>query len=85
MFLLMYWMFRFSLSGHFAIAQSLLILLQRVFVLLLISSTSIYHLDIFAYAQRNALYFTFGLRRSAGSERCQIKFCLQQAQIKSLP
>ncbi|KAK6045739.1 Rft protein [Cooperia oncophora] len=42
---------RFSLSGHFAIAQSLLISLQRVFVLVLILSTSMYHLDIFAYAQ----------------------------------
>ncbi|KAL6739824.1 hypothetical protein Aduo_013232 [Ancylostoma duodenale] len=42
---------RFSLTGHFAIAQSLLILLQRVFVLVLITTTPMYHLDIFAYAQ----------------------------------
>ncbi|EPB77109.1 Rft protein [Ancylostoma ceylanicum] len=42
---------RFSLTGHFAVAQSLLILLQRVFVLVLITTTTMYHLDIFAYAQ----------------------------------
>ncbi|VDL85213.1 unnamed protein product [Nippostrongylus brasiliensis] len=42
---------RFSLTGHFAIAQSLLILLQRVFVLVLLFSTTISHLYIFAYAQ----------------------------------
>ncbi|CAJ0602147.1 unnamed protein product [Cylicocyclus nassatus] len=42
---------RFSLSGHFALAQSMLITLQRVFVLLLISATSMHHLYIFAYAQ----------------------------------
>ncbi|XGW27744.1 hypothetical protein V3C99_007938 [Haemonchus contortus] len=52
---------RFSLSGHFTIAQSLLILLQRVFVLALIISTSINHLDIFAYAQvlSSATYLMF--------------------------
>ncbi|WKY03720.1 hypothetical protein Q1695_005017 [Nippostrongylus brasiliensis] len=42
---------RFSLTGHFAIAQSLLILLQRVFVLVLLFSTTLSHLYIFAYAQ----------------------------------
>ncbi|VDL67361.1 unnamed protein product, partial [Nippostrongylus brasiliensis] len=42
---------RFSLTGHFAIAQSLLILLQRVFVLLLLFPTTLSHLYIFAYAQ----------------------------------
>ncbi|KAK6750346.1 hypothetical protein RB195_002365 [Necator americanus] len=42
---------RFSLSGHFAVAQGLLVLLQRIFVLILITTTSMYHLEIFAYAQ----------------------------------
>ncbi|KAK6025633.1 Rft protein, partial [Ostertagia ostertagi] len=52
---------RFSLSGHFAFAQSLLILLQRVFVLFLVLSTSVSHLDIFAYAQilSSAVYLMF--------------------------
>ncbi|KAJ1368995.1 hypothetical protein KIN20_030361 [Parelaphostrongylus tenuis] len=65
---------RFSQTSHFAVSQSLLVFLQRVFVLALITSTSMSHLNMFAYAQvlSSTAYLLFHYLAFLHYSRCSI-------------